>query len=199
MSRALQNTVTITEGRQKVLEPLVAYIFSKSQKGELVKLTFICTHNSRRSHFGQIWAQVSADYFGIEAQTFSGGTEATAFNPRSVAAARRAGFSIPEADGPNPVYEVRYSAEKSEMELFSKKYDEQPNPNEQFGAIMTCDSANEACPVIHGADVRLPILYKDPKEADDTPFEGERYDERCFQIATEMMYVMGKVAAKISA
>ena len=28
------------------------------------ELTFICTHNSRRSHMGQIWAQAAAWHFG---------------------------------------------------------------------------------------------------------------------------------------
>lgn len=73
------------------------------------ELTFICTHNSRRSHMGQIWAQAAAWHFGLnDVRTFSGVTEATAFNPRAVRALRELGVAIDvsqEAD--NPVYTVQ--------------------------------------------------------------------------------------------
>jgi arsenate reductase len=37
---------------------------------------------------------------------------------------------------------------------------------------------------------RISLPYDDPKAADGTSEEAERYEERCLQIATEMMYVM---------
>ncbi len=54
---------------------------------------------------------------------------------------------------------------------------------------MTCSDADENCPFIPGAEFRLPLTYEDPKEADDTPYEESRYDERVRQIGVEMMYV----------
>ena len=46
-----------------------------------IQLMFVCTHNSRRSHISQQRAQASAAYLNVDnVQTFSGGTEATAFN-----------------------------------------------------------------------------------------------------------------------
>ena len=56
--------------------------------------------------------------------------------------------------------------------------------------MMCCGSADAACPVVMGASARVRLLYRDPKEADDTPEEAARYDERCLQIATEMLWMM---------
>ena len=54
---------------------------------------------------------------------------------------------------------------------------------------MTCSSADEACPIIPGADFRLTLTYRDPKESDGTPEESATYDERCAQIAREMFHL----------
>jgi arsenate reductase len=160
-------------------------------------MTFICTHNSRRSHFGQVWAAVAAAHFGLEnITTFSGGTEATAFNPRAVAALERAGFSIENPGGDNPKYKVRFGEAADALTCFSKKYDDASNPQKGFVAVMTCSDADRNCPIVPGAVARFATPYVDPKEADNTPQETARYDERCKQIATEMLYLMGKVHRK---
>lgn len=56
------STENISEGRKAVLQPLVEFIKSKISKNEEIRLNFICTHNSRRSHLSQIWAQTMADF-----------------------------------------------------------------------------------------------------------------------------------------
>ncbi|MTI31632.1 hypothetical protein E1171_12505 [Cytophagales bacterium RKSG123] len=154
-------------------------------------MIYICTHNSRRSHFGQLWAQVSAYYFQIEPfASYSGGTEATAFHPHAIRAAREAGFEVTEKEsGVNPIYEVSYASNTPPMEVFSKKYDQSPNPSKSFGAIMTCSSADADCPLVLGADLRVATTYEDPKAFDNTPLEEEQYGERCRQIATETAFV----------
>jgi arsenate reductase len=156
-------------------------------------LTFVCTHNSRRSHLSQIWAQVAADYYGVSGlETYSGGTEATAFNPRAVAALQRCGLKI-VVDDPslaNPRYLVSTSDSSRTQVCFSKVYNESPNPTQGYCAVMTCSQADEACPVVMGCDLRMPIRYDDPKVADDTEFEAQRYDERAAQICTEMLYML---------
>ncbi len=58
---------------------------------------------------------------------------------------------------------------------------------------MTCSDADENCPIIHGADFRVSLPYIDSKAMDNTPGETKAYDERCQQIATEMIYLMGRV------
>jgi arsenate reductase len=190
----LPETTQIKEERKQQLQKISQYIAAKIVAGKPVQLTFICTHNSRRSHFGQIWAAVAAAWYGVEnAHTYSGGTEATAFNPRAVAAAERAGFRIKNPGGDNPHYEVSFAEASPSLECFSKTYDDPFNPQHDFAAVMTCSDADENCPFIPGADQRFPVTYRDPKEADDTPEEAARYDERCRQIATEMFFLFSHV------
>ena len=138
-----------------------------------------------------MWAQVAAAYFGVTGITaFSGGTEATACNPRTIAALARAGLGvIKTTEGDNPVYEIRFDERMPPVVAFSKVYDQSPNPTDNFAAIMTCSHADENCPVVPGAEKRFSIPYTDPKESDGTLAETSTYDARCRQIATEMKYV----------
>jgi len=185
---------TVLTERQAILQPFVGYIKTKIEAQQPIHLTFICTHNSRRSHLGQVWAQVAAAYFGVEnVHCFSGGTEATACNSRTIAALQRAGLHIIKTtNSDNPLYEISYDEASSPIIAFSKVYDQAPNPNSHFAAIMTCDHAEANCPYIPGAEKRLPIMYIDPKISDDTPEETATYDARCRQIATEMKWVFGQ-------
>ncbi len=187
----------IPEDRKKELKKLALFVKTKQQSGEPANLVFICTHNSRRSHFGQLWAATAANYYGLggNIHTFSGGTESTAFNPRAVAAAERAGFKIHNPGGDNPRYILTFADNGPEMVCFSKKYDDGFNPQENFAAVMTCSDADKNCPFIPGASLRVPVKYEDPKVADGTPEETARYDERCKQIATEMFYMMSQAKA----
>ena len=189
----------IPDDRKEELSELGTYISNSLNASGSAKVTFICTHNSRRSHLSQIWAKVAADSCGLLGlQTFSGGTEATAMNPRVVDSLRRTGFQV-ETDSPsvgNPVYQVRYSSKSDPLVCFSKVYDQSPNPTSGYCAVMTCSSADDACPIVPGCELRLPIRYEDPKIADDTPQESATYDERSRQICREMLYAM-KQASRV--
>lgn len=190
-----QELTEITPERKEELKEIADFISDKKESGDTAKLTFICTHNSRRSHLCQIWAAVLARYFGLEhVQTFSGGTEATAFNPRAVAAVERAGFKVQDSGGENPRYWVFFDEEREPLICFSKTYDDSHNPKNDFAAVMTCSDADENCPVVPGASFRQSIPYVDPKLADDTIKEKQVYDERCRQIAVEMYYLMSKAS-----
>ncbi|MDW8296736.1 MAG: protein-tyrosine-phosphatase [Raineya sp.] len=184
----------IPQERKTELQEVASYIAKRQRKKEKTEIIVICTHNSRRSHFGQVWLQIASYYYGLEKiSTFSGGTEATACNPRTVAALQRAGLDIKSISAPddkNPKYAARYAYNLSEMYLFSKEYTSTANPQLGFMAILVCSSANEICPVIKGADQRFYIPYEDPKISDNTPQETQTYDERCKQIAREMLYIM---------
>ncbi len=177
--------------RKELLKSFAEYISKKLKDEKEINLTFICTHNSRRSHISQIWAQTAAEYYGIpNIKCYSGGTEATAFNPRAVKAMQKAGFKIEKKDDSvNPVYHVSYSDEKEPVECFSKVYSDEYNPQKDFAAIMTCSDADENCPVVFGAEARFPIRYDDPKEFDNTELEEAKYDERVEQIGSEMLYL----------
>ncbi|PHQ33961.1 arsenate-mycothiol transferase ArsC [Rhodopirellula bahusiensis] len=186
----------ISEDRKDELKQLAGYVRDELQKSDPVQLTFICTHNSRRSHLAQIWAKVAADLFGLDrVRTFSGGTEKTAMNRRIVSALTRTGLQVDvkTADETNPTYAVRYAERSEPLVCFSKIYSDSPNPTAKFAAVMTCSSADEACPFVPGCDLRLPIRYEDPKVSDDTPREAEVYDQRCQQVAREMLYAMSLV------
>lgn len=181
--------------RKTQLEELSAYIRQQRAEGGLVRLTFVCTHNSRRSHMSQIWAEVAAETYGIRATTYSGGTESTAFNPRAVAAMERAGFKIEKTtDDLNPIYHVRCGDDRPAMTCFSKKYNGDPNPDKGFAAVMVCSDADRSCPIVPGATGRFAIPFDDPKMSDGTPQEAATYDERCAQIAREMLYAMSRAA-----
>jgi hypothetical protein len=188
----------IDDPRRQKLGAIAGFVSSKVREGLPARLTFICTHNSRRSHMSQLWAQTAAHYFSVPGvESYSGGTEATAFNPRAVAALGRAGFLIDRVeDGDNPVYEVRFRPEMDPMRAFSKVYDQPPNPTQGFAAVMTCSAADAACPIVFGAEQRIAIPYDDPKAFDDTVQEAAKYDERCRQIAREMLYLFSTVAAR---
>ncbi|MDF3027224.1 MAG: protein-tyrosine-phosphatase [Fluviicola sp.] len=180
---------SISTERKEILAQIATYIRSKKAAGKPADLVYICTHNSRRSHFGQVWAKTAADYYGIdEVNTFSGGTEATAFNRNAINALIRAGFEVKQmTDSENPVYHVLHSEGEPSV-CFSKVYDHASNPASEFAAIMTCSDAEENCPFIPGVELRVGTTYDDPKEFDNTPLQDEKYDERCKQIALETLY-----------
>jgi arsenate reductase len=182
--------------RRRSLEALSDFVGHRGESDEPARLTFICTHNSRRSQMAQLWAQAAARRFSVpRVETFSGGTEATAFNPRAVAALQRAGFEITAStDGTNPLYEVRFGVGLEPVGAYSKVYDSPPNPTVGFAAIMTCAAADADCPIVFGAEARIAIPYDDPKAFDGTGREAEMYDERCRQIAREMLYVFSRVS-----
>lgn len=182
----------ITGQRKAQLEEIGAYIIKKNQINTPVHLTVICTHNSRRSHIGQVFLKLAAVYYGIEnVHTFSGGTEATAFYPSAVEALSKVGFEILKSDNTdNPVYTVKYDETASAMQLFSKKYSHAANPKTSFAAIMVCSEADGACPFVSGADARFAIPYQDPKQADNTPLEAKAYSDKCREIGREMFFVV---------
>ena len=189
-------SVMISNERKEVLQPLTDYIQSKIDTNESVRLNFICTHNSRRSHLAQIWAQAMAFHFGIKnVFCYSGGTEATAMFPKIAETLQAQGFQIQQlSEGKNPVYAVKYDENEHPIVCFSKTFNDDFNPVAGFAAIMTCSSADEGCPFIFGAEKRLPIRYEDPKMFDGTEIQDIRYAERSLEIASEMYYVFSRIS-----
>jgi arsenate reductase len=197
LSNTLKSVVEIpvSEERKAILNTLVEYIQNKVDNHEEVRLNFICTHNSRRSHLSQIWAQTMAFHFGIKnVFCYSGGTEATAMFPKVGETLQRQGFQIEKlSEEKNPVYAVKFNENEHSLICFSKMFDSAFNPQSQFAAIMTCSQADEGCPFIAGAEKRLPICYDDPKAFDGTEFMDAKYAERSLEIASEMHYVFSQV------
>lgn len=187
--------ITVSDERQEVLNPLVNYIQKKVNANEEIRLNFICTHNSRRSHLSQIWAQTMAFHFNINNMfCYSGGTEATAMFPKVGETLTNQGFQIQKlSEEQNPVYAVKFDDNQHPIICFSKTYFDDFNPKNNFGAIMTCTNADEGCPMVFGAEARFPIKYDDPKAFDGTELMNEKYAERSLQIASEMYYVFSQI------
>ena len=104
---------------------------------------------------------------------------------------------VASTEGDNPVYLVQYSESRPPLRTYSKVYDGEGNPLSDFAAMMCCSDVDTRCPVVTGSDGRFQLHYEDPKAADDTPAEAERYDERSFQIACEMFFVMEQAAGRL--
>ena len=184
---------SISEERYTVLNSLVSYLKESEIQKKVPKLNFICTHNSRRSQFSQLWCTVMSHFYTFPVECFSGGTAVTACNERTVASLKRFGFDIESTNnGENPIY-VASISEEIQLELYSKLFDAQENPSEDFAAVMTCSDADESCPIIPGCNKRIPLRYEDPKLFDDTDLKETMYDKRSLQIAREMKYVFTKV------
>ena len=189
-----KNFKEIPTERKLLLEKLSGYLKAQINAGKPLQLNYICTHNSRRSHLGQVWAAVAAAYYKVEnVSTFSGGTEATAFNINAINALSRAGFKIEKtSEDSNPQYKVWYS-ENDYVSCFSKTFDHTANPTSDFVAVMTCSDAEDNCPFIPGCDLRIGTTYYDPKAFDNSPLQDEKYSERSNQIAMECLYVFFKI------
>ena len=186
---------SISVERQNIAQPLVDYIQFKVDSKQEIRLNFICTHNSRRSHLSQVWAQTLAHYFDVKnVFCYSGGTETTALFPMAAKTLENTGFEIDTiAEGSNPIYAIKYAADAHPILGFSKKFDSNFNPNSNFAAVLTCSSADKECPYIPNAKVRIPMTFEDPKAFDNTPQQEEKYNERSLQIATELKYVFSKI------
>jgi len=185
--------------RKSILDKVAQYIVEKRKHNKVCHLMFICTHNSRRSQFAQIWAQVAARHFGVdEVFCYSGGIEVTAFHQNAVDAVKRAGLSVVQKEnGHNPVFFVHYHEDEDPISAFSKVYDDALNPQTEFAAVMVCADADENCPFVPGTELRISLPYDDPRHYDNTGHQDVKYDERCLEIAVEMFYVFRKVKASI--
>ena len=189
------NVESIPKERKETLQLLIDFIQSKVDSNQEIRINFICTHNSRRSHLSQIWAQTLAYHFNIKrVYCYSGGTEATALFPMVANTLQNSGFKVRKlSEGNNPIYSIKYAANEHPVIGFSKKLDNEFNPQSKFVAIMTCSQADGGCPFIAGAEKRIPITYEDPKAFDGSSQQAEKYNERSLQIATELFYVFSQI------
>ncbi|MFT7628585.1 MAG: arsenate reductase [Ulvibacter sp.] len=185
----------VSQQRKETLQSLVDFIQFKANDNQEIRLNFICTHNSRRSHLAQVWAQTMAFHFKIkDVFCYSGGTEATALFPMVAKTLENTGFNIDiVSENKNPIYSIKYAENEHPIIGFSKKFDDNFNPKSEFAAILTCSQADKGCPFIAGAEKRIPITFEDPKAFDNTPQQAEKYQERSLQIATELRYVFSKI------
>ena len=189
------NINSVKENRKISLDPLISYIQNKKDLNEAIQLNFVCTHNSRRSHLAQIWAQTCAGFFNVsKVVCYSGGTEATKLYRTVKDTLEDQGFIVKTTrEESNIKYEVFFSNIEKPINTFSKVYDHKVNPVTNFAVIMTCSHADENCPFIPGAEKIISVMYEDPKLYDNSILEKKMYKERSIQIATEMKYIFSNI------
>lgn len=186
---------SITEIRKGELHVLVDYLSHKLKIDSQINLVFVCTHNSRRSQFAQVWAEVAAKNYNLPIRSFSAGTEVTEANERTISSLQRTGFIVTKKGEKNPLYEIHYGDLEQKIWLFSKEITHDSLPNQNFAAIMTCSHAEENCPFIPNCDSRIPLRYSDPKINDGTELEKVKYDEKSLEIGTELFYIFSQIAS----
>ena len=191
-SKLSKEFVQIPEERKAELRDIANFIVEQRKQHKPANLLFVCTSNSRRSHMAQVWSQIASYYYGVDSVfTFSGGTEQTRVNINAIDAFTRTGIEIySNNQGDNPLRYIRVGNKINPWAIFSKHYKDPTNPKNNFAAVMVCSEADNACPIVDGADLRIGLPYKDPKEFDGSSLKEAKYDERCRQIAIEMFYVM---------
>lgn len=180
-------------------DKLAHWIAANFREGQPLDVIVVCTGNSRRSILGSSMGNLAAAYYGLpEIRFHSGGTDPTAFDSRTVATLKAIGFGIEptgqeaprgEPDTANPAYRISW-AEGFETLEFSKHYADVSNPQTGFVAVMVCSEADEGCPVVKGASLRLSMPFHDPKTYDGGAFESAKYAERRDDIGRVMLSVM---------
>lgn len=203
----------LDEPRATAGRKLADWIVENYRPGQPLAITCVCTGNSRRSILSATMVSVSAAYYGLsEIRGYSGGTKPSAFNERTVKTLREIGLDIAslgeeaargDAVTANLKHRIRwgFAPDDAAMESieFSKKYDDAANPQSGFAALLVCSDAEEACPVIKGASVRIPLPYLDPKAYDGTAIEAHKYAERRDDIGRMMMSVMMEARLRLIA
>lgn len=114
--------------------------------GQRLRILVLCTHNSARSQMGEGWLRHHAARLGLDAETWSAGTEATRVKPEAVAVMQEVGIDL-SGHASKTLWDV-------------------PDPW-SFDVVLTvCDDANEACPAYPAEATRLHVSFMDPSGND---------------------------------
>lgn len=211
VERLASTPQTDTRHRDAVAE-FAAWIAANDAPGKPLHVIAVCTGNSRRSLLTSTMGNIAAACCGLDVRFHSGGTIPSAFNPRTIKTLQEIGVEV-EATGEeaprgepgtaNPVYRVRWgrtdaSSPPMEMREFSKRYDDAANPQQGFAALMVCGEADEACPVVSGAALRVSMPFPDPKIHDGTEFEAAGYRERRDEIGRLMLGALQQARQRLT-
>ncbi len=193
--RLLQETSAIGAQRTQLLEHAAQQIVDRFQAKQPLYFSVVCTHNARRSQIGQAWLNALATYHGLSNITaFSAGTETSAFHPNAVKALQTIGFQIEgNFEAPNPHYQTKIGEAHPAFEQFSKTLDDPSIPQQDLVAIMVCRSADEACPFVPGASLRLSIPFEDPGKTDQTPEAPAAYLATVEEIGRSFNFLLAEV------
>ena len=114
---------------------------TSSNRGERLRVLFLCTHNSARSQMAEgLLRKLGRERF----EAYSAGTEPTRVRPLAIKAMHELGIDI-----------------TGQQSKTLERYLDRP-----FDKVITvCDQANEACPLFFGARERLHWSFPDPSKA----------------------------------
>lgn len=191
--------VVFSDDRKTQLLKIAETITKEYTVKEVVNINFICTHNSRRSQLGQVWSFFAADYFKLNINSFSGGTEVTSFYRNTLKTLQKVGFEFHLVDfcHQNPKYLISFDKTQKSILGFSKRFDDKHNP-ETFMAITTCNNADKNCPFIPTANYRFHLPFVDPKFSDGKPEQKETYLKVNKQIAGEVYFIFSEIKKLLS-
>ena len=201
LEKTIQGAINreIRDSRKKKLGILIKYVLEKFKNNQDVNFNFICTHNSRRSQFCQIWSHTASHYFNVPVNSHSGGIEITECNERVISSIKNSGFLVSSnSKNKNPEYSISIGDNYKTLKMFSKLFNKSINSDISFAAVMVCSDADKNCPYIPGAEKLISLPYHDPKVFDDTPREIKKYEECSHKIASEIFYVFNEVSKKLS-
>jgi len=182
------NTNKIQGGRIEILNKIAKDINKNQDLNHYPDLLFVCTHNSRRSQFAEIWAKTIAFIYNKKINIFSAGITEENFNWRAINVLQKIGFSITN----DSKYHVEFSKNHKPIKMYSKTIDHINSENPLI-AVMICAEANADCPNVNTAIKKRLLSYLDPKKWDNTKLEKIKYLETCTMIATEISYLFSKI------
>jgi arsenate reductase (thioredoxin) len=183
---------------QESMQKLGTWLASRAkQKSDIV---IVCTGNSRRSILGSTLGNIVSAYRQWpKVRFYSAGTTPSAFNPRTIATLQKIGVVITptgsqakagKSGDKNPHYRVQWgSAASAESLEYSKALGDVSLPAKDFAALMVCSEADQECPTVEGATLRLALPFEDPKTFDDTPKEAEEYAKTRDLIARTLLRI----------
>ncbi len=197
INHLLKTRLEISEQRKSELAEIAKSIAERIIN-EAISLIFVCTHNSRRSVFAEVWASVFIEHFNLPLQAYSGGTEVTAVHQNTLDCLASLGFDLTyDSSATNPIIDIRVSENKS-LTTFSKVYNDEFNAQSHFFALMMCQHAAENCPFIPNALGRINLPYKDPKAFDFTPQKQQKYQETALLIGSEFAYLFEQIKKELT-
>lgn len=199
------------DGSERLFQAIVSQHIPGVELGVIV----ICTGNSRRSMLAATMGNIAAAYHGIpELRFYSGGTNPSAFNSRTIRTLEEFGVviqptkenaTVGDAGEVNPVYMVswgnlpRMGVNRFEIKEFSKIYSDPYNPDKAFIALLVCDEADGSCPNVPGASQRIAMPFQDPKSFDGSDLESAKYSERRDEIGRIMLSIVLKAKRHLAA
>ena len=194
ISKLLLNFNSIPLPRKQKLIELAAHLKVALSSANPLNLVFVCTHNSRRSHMGQLWGHLAANYYGVNnVNSFSAGTEVTELNSNVIEMLQKVGCKVSTFQNvSNPAYFIEFGENQS-LTCFSKLMEHEANPRADFFAIMMCTEAEANCPFVPGAIARIGLPFDDPKAYDNTPMVSDAYLSTFEEIGVQILYLFNQI------